>query len=144
LGLPRFFYILQSTTLSGKPFQIVAKGQNSKQSIRKFAKTATIELSYDPKTLKGNESDLVMYYYNESSEEWLPLSSWVDRKQHVLYASSDHLTVFDFQAVSWEAARRPDVKAAQTSLFTGAATYSYPLNLPEGPGGIEAEPDVEL
>jgi RHS repeat-associated protein len=125
------------TTLSGKPFQIVAQGKNSKQSIRKFDQKATIELSYDPKDWGGNESSLVLYYYNESNEQWVPLPSRVDTQRHVLIATTDHLTIFDADAKSWEAARLPSVKEWQVSNFTGAATYSYPLQMPEGPGGLK-------
>jgi RHS repeat-associated protein len=128
---------LPPTTLSGHPFHIVAKGQSSKQSIRKFAKTATIELSYDPQTWSGSESYLMLYYYNESSEQWDPLPSRVDTQRHVLIATTDHLTILDVDAKNWEALRLPGVKEWQVSNFTGAATYRYPLQLPEGPGGLK-------
>jgi hypothetical protein len=128
---------LPPTTLSGKPFQIVAQGKNSKQSIHKFDQKATIELSYDPQDWGDNESYLMLYYYNESNEQWEPLPSRVDTQRHVLIVTTDHLTIFDVDATNWESLRLPSVKGWQVSNFTGAATYNYPLQLPEGPGGLK-------
>jgi len=125
------------TTLSGNPFQIVSKGQNSQQSIRKFSKKATIEMSYDPKAWGGKANFLVMYYYDEDSQSWVPLPSRVDTQRHVLIATTDHLTIFDANATDWEGTHLPGVKGWQVSNFTGAATYSYPLQMPDGPGGLK-------
>ena len=125
------------TTLSGSPFQIVARGATRQQSVRKFSKAATIELSYDPQQVRGQEDYQSLYYYDEAAGQWVPLPTRVDSKNHLLIAESDHLTIFDVNVQSWQSARLPSMSAWQVSGFTGAATYEYPLALPESPGGFK-------
>jgi hypothetical protein len=44
---------------------------------------------------------------------------------------------YDVNAQDWEAARLPSLEAFQVSDFTGAASYSFPIQVPPGPGGLQ-------
>jgi hypothetical protein len=59
-----------------------------------------------------------------------------------LQAESDHLTVFDFKADTWQAASLPSVDSFQVSSFTGAGTYEYAFWVPPAQAGMS--PDVLL
>jgi hypothetical protein len=73
---------------------------------------------------------------------WRPLPSMVEAATDVLTASTDHLSDFDIDVQSWQAAQLPRIAAFQVASFTGAATYSLPLWAPPGPGGLQ--PELEL
>jgi RHS repeat-associated protein len=124
-------------SLGGKPFEITASGNDSKLVVSRFNQPITISVRYDPDELGYDESQLSLFYYDTEKENWIPLPSWVDAERDILHATSDHLTLFDFNANNWEAARLPSVANWQVAGFTGAATYSYPLGLPPGPGGLQ-------
>ena len=68
---------------------------------------------------------------------WAPIQSQVDTKGNILNAWVDHFSVFDVNAQNWEAARLPNLQGFQVAAFTGAATYSFPIQVPPGPGGLQ-------
>ncbi len=80
---------------------------------------------------------MTLFYYDVEKATWIPLPTQFDPQAGVLRATSDHLTVFDTDANNWQAARLPGVSSFQVAQFTGAATYSYPLWVPPGPGGLQ-------
>ncbi|HEY9087081.1 MAG TPA: hypothetical protein VIO36_02850, partial [Anaerolineaceae bacterium] len=123
-------------TLSSSPFEITAQGKRTEKAIKKFKKHFTIQVSYIPEWIIGEEKDLTLFYFDEDSQSWLPLRSTVDLEAHTITAESDHLTVFDFDTENWQPGLLPSVKEFQVSDFTGAANYTYPLELPPGPGGM--------
>lgn len=49
----------------------------------------------------------------------------------------NHVPAFDVNAQDWEAARLPNLAGFQASQFTGAATYSFPIQVPAGAGGLQ-------
>ena len=123
-------------TLSGTPFQVLARGVTSQLWITRFALPLEFELHLGEHPLSGDVRSLTLYYFDESAREWIPLPSWVDLPNKTLHATSDHLTIFDFDLQNWQAARLPALNG-EVAAFTGAATYSYPFQLPEGPGGLK-------
>ncbi len=125
------------TTMSGSPFRIVAKSQSSGAVVNRFPAEINIAIPYDPQSYPNNAHDLTLYYYDLTLKEWIPLPSQIDEVNHLLIGKSNHLTDFDFDLQSWQAARLPTLDAAQVSPFTGAGTYSYPIQVPEGPGGLK-------
>ena len=105
--------------------------------IHSFKDSFTIEVHYNPAALDGDESSLILFYYDETLGAWQPLATTLDTQTKTLRATTDHLTVFDYRAQNFEAARLPSMQGFQTSAFTGAASYSMPLWTPPGPGGLQ-------
>jgi YD repeat-containing protein len=126
-------------SLSGQPFEITAKGQQNGQKVDQFQKPITIEFSYDENTLRGEETGLTLFYYDEDEGQWISITTHVDLDQDRLSAQVDHLTDFDIDIQSWQAARLPSMEAFQVAEFTGAATYALPIQVPAGPGGLQPE-----
>jgi RHS repeat-associated protein len=123
--------------LGGDPFEITADGLQDGQPVEHFAVPITITVAYDPARVKGAADMLTLFYFDEILRTWRPLDTTVDETAHILTAISDHLTLYDYKAQNWEAARLPSVSGFQIAQFTGAATYSYPIQLPPGPGGFQ-------
>ena len=93
--------------------------------------------------MKGiDEPALFVNYYNDKEGSWEPIQSRVDTEANILKAWVDHFSVFDVNAQNWEAARLPSLQGFQVASFTGAATYSFPVQVPPGPGGLQ--PNLSL
>ncbi|MEW5872532.1 MAG: SpvB/TcaC N-terminal domain-containing protein [Chloroflexota bacterium] len=123
-------------SLSGAPFEIVARSQADQVEVRHFEQPLSIEVAYDAEQFAGQEANLRLYYYDEARRDWQMLPTQVDTANQRLTATSDHLTVFDISTTSWEESRLPSLQAFQVSAFSGAANYSLPLWTPPGPGGL--------
>jgi RHS repeat-associated protein len=105
--------------------------------VRRFQEPITIEVQYDEDELDGDESSLLLYFYDETLGVWRPLSTTVDVERNILRARTDHFTVFDYGTQQFESAEALGVESFQTALFTGAATYSTSLWVPPGPAGLQ-------
>jgi hypothetical protein len=123
-------------SLSGHSFEINAESKNSKSAVRQFSSPITITYRYDERAVVGDGSTLSLVYYNEDTHQWDYLPSTVDTINHQVVGYSTHLTLFDYDINSIDKYKFNDLSVFQSSTFTGAATYSYPLNLPAGPGGF--------
>ena len=55
----------------------------------------------------------------------------------MLRAVSDHLSFFDTLPTEPDAARLPSLSSFNAGGFSGAATYSFPIWTPPGPGGLQ-------
>ncbi len=122
-------------SLGGAPFEVLAFAEG--QPVRQFPVPLSIEVTYDESRLAVPESALALFYYDESWNEWVPLLTQLEADGNRLIAQSDHLTLFDYDAQNWEAARLPSLQGFQVASYTGAATYSFPISVPPGPGGLQ-------
>ncbi|MGA9398197.1 MAG: hypothetical protein WBV22_08050, partial [Anaerolineaceae bacterium] len=129
-------------SLSGNMFELTAAGIDSRQEISRFNKELAIAIRYEPEQIPGDENTLTLFYYDELSYGWYPLRSEVDIENHILTGYSDHFTVFDFNTQDFQAATLPTLKNFQAGASTGAATYSYAIEVPPGPGGLQ--PSISL
>lgn len=134
---------LPSHSLSGNPFEIEAQGVTSGKSLHEFDEEIAIEVDYSTLDLRGkSENDLYLYYYNPEKNDWYPMPSFIDSETKTLRATTTHFSVFDTGIHDWQASRLPSVDGFQVSTFTGAATYSMPIEVPAGPGGLQ--PNLNL
>ena len=134
---------MPDTTLSGNPFEIDAQSTQSKQDLHQFSGSISIDVNYSDLNLQGQqESNLYLYWYNPVSKDWEALPTLVDPITKTLHAISTHFSVFDTGINNWQATRVPTVDAFQVSQFTGAASYSMPIEVPAGPGGLQ--PNLSL
>ena len=117
--------------ISGHPFEVLARGDKTKTEIHKFNQPLTIEVAYEGK----NDAQLV--YFNEDTQTWDLVPSEYDREKGVVRGTVDHLSVFDVNVLDYQEARLPSIESFQVSQFTGAATYSFPIWTPPGPGGLQ-------
>ncbi len=108
------------------------------REVKRFKTPLTIEVDYSGIELtEAQEDELYLYWYNEETGDWHALESYRDKETKTLRAISDHFTVFDIGVNDWRATRLPTVDAFQVSEFTGAASYSLPIQVPAGPGGFQ-------
>ncbi len=130
-------------SLSGRPFQLNAQDMLSKQELHQFSAEIAIDVDYSDLDLQGkSEYDLMLYYYDPATQEWAALPSHADPASKTLQAYTTHFTVFDIGVNNFQASHLPSVDAFQVSSFTGAGTYSMPIEVPAGPGGLQ--PNLSL
>ncbi len=122
-------------SFSSHPVQINAYNLNSEKQITHFDQQLVISMSYDPEEIGEDEENLSMFYYDSEKQGWYGVISYIDPVQHILIGLTDHLSVYDYNAQSWQSAHLPTMDSFQVAQFTGAATYSYPIQVPAGPGG---------
>jgi len=130
-------------SLLSHPFEINAQVEKSKEDLQQFSKEISIFVSYEelniPEALEGS---LYLYWYNPKTEEWEALPTTVNRETKTIHALTDHFTVFDMNINNWQSSHLPTIDSFQVSGFTGAATYSLPIEAPPGPGGFQ--PNISL
>jgi hypothetical protein len=128
--------------MGGAPFEILALGEANGQEIDHFAQPISITVEYDPDKIHGDESMLTLFYYDVNEQTWIPMDTYPDMQNHQLSAVTDHLTLFNYKAQNWESARLPSLQAFQVSQFSGSSSYSFPISVPPGPGGLQ--PSISL
>jgi len=127
-----------SYSLSGRPFSIKAVEKNTRTNLHQFETEIEIESSYaDLDVPEGQETNVYLYWYNPGLGEWEALPSSVDPETKTVTGSTTHFSVFDVGLNQWQAARTPTIDDFQVSGFTGAATYSLPIEVLAGPGGLQ-------
>ena len=128
---------LPSGLPSSYVFEVVAQDKTTETIIHKFSKPLEFEVHYDESRFNPFRKSLLLYTYIEEDDYWSPLYSWVDVETNVVYGRSDHLSFLGIGYDSFDAARPPFLENFQSGGFTGSVTYSYPLQLPAGPAGLQ-------
>ena len=126
-----------------KQFDLNATDQVSQAAVSQFNKNLGISIQNNDFELAGLDAQsLHLYYLDEKTKSWVPLAdSQYDKDKKVLTASTTHFSHYGEMANPlFNGPGR--VMAANTDLHSGTATFSYPLELPPGPGGFQ--PKVEL
>jgi RHS repeat-associated protein len=137
---------LPAYSLSGSPFEITAVGDVSRESLHSFKnqKQVQFEIQYEDyiDVPEGMEGSLHVWWYNAETNEWEIINSAVDPETRTIKAVSDHFSLFDIGLNDWNASHVPTMDAFQVSEFTGAGSYSLPIEVPAGRGGFQ--PSVSL
>ncbi|MBV6396396.1 MAG: hypothetical protein HFACDABA_01994 [Anaerolineales bacterium] len=124
-------------SLSGAPFEVTAVSDSSKADVSQFSQPVEIIVSYNDEGMT-NEGSTMLYWYDEVAGEWkLPLSQRIDTLNNKIIATTDHFTVFDTYTSNWQSAETPTMSFFQTPGFTGAASFSLPIKVPAGAGGLQ-------
>ncbi len=127
----------------GGTVEIFAYDSQTSKKLTKFDSPLTIRFAFDPSLARLEDEYLTVVYWDEEKLEWVGLPTEVDREKFILTAQVDHLSVFDYTTANFDVARLPNLDAFQVSQFTGAATYSYPLVFPAGPGGMQPSASID-
>jgi hypothetical protein len=118
-------------------FELNARLVSNDEKFSQFQKGLEISIFHSPDELAGLDIDsLNLYYLDEKTRQWVPIPSKLDRETLILTATIDHFSYFGEQANPLQ--NGPGrVMAAEVNLHSCTSTYSYPLELPPGPGGFQ-------
>lgn len=126
--------------LSGNPFEILAVNPITAMNINQFSIPLEINLVYDDAQFEDQQEEMLqVFYYDPDFRDWFAYETTVDSENNLLSIKTDHLTIFDIGASDWQSYMPPSIKDFEVSGFTGAATYDYPIQTFEGPGGLKPE-----
>lgn len=129
-------------SLSGYPFQINAYDVEKGGEITRFEQNLAIRVNYTGERYTNLESQLKLFYFDQDLLDWAVLPTEVDAETNSLTGYSTHFTPFDIKPQSWESARLPSLDGFAIAEFSGAATYSYPIQVPPGAGGWQPSLDL--
>lgn len=120
--------------------------------VHQFAAPLTIQVAYTPEQLAArglDATDLTLFWFDETATattpdgqtltgRWQALSTNVDPIAQTATAQVDHFTPFALgDGSSPSTAFVPSLQGWQVSMYTGAASYSYPIDVPAGPAGLK-------
>ena len=116
------------------------------QSIHQFNQPLTLTVQYTPQQLQAlgvSEGDLALYWYDEGSQQWTKVASTVDLVTHSVTAAVNHFSAWQIgDGSSPSSAFIPSLQGFQAGLYSGSTSYSYPIEVPAGAGGMR--PSVQL
>ncbi len=131
-----------------EPFYLNATDDTGAE-VHDFSAPVTIEASYTPQQLEAlgiSEGDLSFFWFDASapgSGQWVPIPTDVDTATRTATAQVNHFSNFKLgDGSSPSEAYIPSLQGWQVSLYTGAVSYQYPIEVPAGPGGVK--PSVSL
>jgi len=106
-----------------------------------FAAPLTLVARYTPEQLRArglNEDDLTLAWYDADARQWRAVPTALDVATHTATAQVDHFSAFTLSdGASPSDAFLPKERGAEVGLYTGASSYSMPLDLPAGPAGLK-------
>ncbi|MBI3175913.1 MAG: hypothetical protein HYZ25_19505 [Chloroflexi bacterium] len=125
-------------SLSGHPIEITATTNSDDTKLHRFDQPITISMQYEGLNIpKERLNDLYVYWYNPEAKGWEALVSSIDPETQTISTETTHFSVFDIGINDWQATHLPTVDGFQVSQFTGAGSFSLPIDLPVGPGGLK-------
>jgi RHS repeat-associated protein/uncharacterized repeat protein (TIGR01451 family) len=81
-------------------------------------------------------TELTLFWYDTAAGRWTPVPTDYDPATNSVVAKVNHFSGFQFaDGSSPSEGYLPSMSAAQTSLYTGTSSYSYPIKVPAGAGG---------
>jgi uncharacterized repeat protein (TIGR01451 family) len=105
-----------------------------------FSEPLTVTLAYTPEQLQAldiAQAELIISWFDESTNTWVPLPTDVDSAAQTATAVVDHFSTFQLSdGSSPSSSYIPSLQGFQVSQFTGAASKQIELPLPAGPGGL--------
>jgi hypothetical protein len=122
------------------------------QDVRQFDAPLALAVAYTPEQLRVlgiAEADLTLSWFDEAARpalpddspgqgQWVPLATTVDAATGTATAQVDHFTPFQLSDGSSPSETFiPSLKGWQVSLYTGSASFSYPIEVPAGPAGLK-------
>jgi RHS repeat-associated protein/uncharacterized repeat protein (TIGR01451 family) len=131
-----------------EPFYLEAT-DGTDQDVHQFSAPVKIRFHYTPEQLQAlgiMEDNLTLYWFDDSQPgggTWTPAQTEVDSTSHTATGLVDHFTPFLWgDNSSPSTGYIPSLQGWQVNLYTGAATYQYPIEVPAGPGGMK--PQLQL
>jgi YD repeat-containing protein len=126
----------------GHPMELIAIGKSNNNRIHQFNNSIEVQISYDPSEIGIHPSTLALYWFDEATGTWRVVPSYTDEEKNILYGLTDHFSLFSTGQNSWESMKIPPIDGELVSTFVGSASYSIPIEVPAGPGGIA--PSISL
>jgi hypothetical protein len=126
-----------------RTFELNAYNLNTKEKVNQFNEDLQITIHNNEEDLAGIDIDsLRLYYLDEDTLEWRPLANNLyDRENNILTATTNHFSYYG--EMGNPLINGPGrVMASQVDLSSGAATFTYPIELPPGPGGFQPKLDL--
>ncbi|TAK66952.1 MAG: hypothetical protein EPO22_03370, partial [Dehalococcoidia bacterium] len=113
-----------------------ATSSKTAADVHKFAKPLTVTIRFSSDDMEGLDArNLMLWTFDDAAATWLPVAAQVDARSRTLVAATDHFTVY--QATSSELVdTAPLLDGKNVDLHSGAASFSLPLQLPPGRGGL--------
>jgi YD repeat-containing protein len=109
--------------------------------VHQFSRALTITVAYTPEQLQAHgiaEDDLRLFWYDPAQRDWVALPTRLDTTARTASTVVDHFSAFTLgDGSSPSDAYLPSLQGWQVSLFTGAASFSYPIEVPPGPAGLK-------
>ncbi|NJN16642.1 MAG: hypothetical protein HC822_10395 [Oscillochloris sp.] len=125
---------------------------DSGKAIHQFDAPLTIVARYTDEQLRAletNPGQLSIFWFDPDLEvtyedgttqtgQWLPIPSTVDADAKTVTATVDHFSAFTLgDGLSPSSKFLPSLQGWQVGTFTGGAQFSYPMDVPAGPGGLK-------
>ncbi len=124
-------------------FDFTALSALNGEPIHQFNGSVDIEITYDQDAIGIHPSALSLFWYNEEVGAWLPLPGLMDYQRNVFLTRATHFSLYALGENAWESRKIPPLDAAQVADFTGSASYSIPVEVPIGPGGIQPSISID-
>jgi hypothetical protein len=132
------------------PFFLTATNEQG-NDVHQFDAPLTLTIRFTPQQLRAlnlSAASLALYWFDETAPvtgtgdvvrygDWVPLPTTIDAVAGTATAIVDHFSGYQLSdESSASSAYLPSLQTWQTSLFTGAASSSYPLEVSAAAGGM--------